>query len=169
MISHTLVTGGSVVCFSPLPALVVGVSGVFVVLGVGVGDAVALDGAFDFVAWVLAPDDDLPEPVLADVTAGVACGVTGGGWTVALLALVGAPRLAIAAMELSTSGMRSPASEVSGAGPIAAPTATPIASIPAASAAATRGEGRRGGAGDIGGSGVGMSWVVGGVVGIGLG
>ena len=43
--------------------------------------------------------------------------------------------------------MRSPASEVLGAGPIAAPTATPRASIPAASIAMARGEGRRGGPG----------------------
>ena len=40
--------------------------------------------------------------------------------------------------------MRSPAIEVLGVGPIAAPTATPRASIPATSTAVARGEGRRG-------------------------
>jgi hypothetical protein len=41
-------------------------------------------------------------------------------------------------------GMGEPANEALGAGPIAAPTATPMASIPAASAALARSEGRRG-------------------------
>ncbi len=89
----------------------------------------------------------------------------GGGCTaVAVLVSVvcALPPPASAAIAGSSSGMRSPASEVSGAGPIAAPTATPSASIPAASAAATRGEGRRGGPLTVG---VGVS----GVVGIGLG
>jgi hypothetical protein len=47
--------------------------------------------------------------------------------------------------------MRSPASEVSGAGPIATPAAAPMASIAAASIAVTRSDGRRGalGAGDV--------------------
>jgi hypothetical protein len=41
-------------------------------------------------------------------------------------------------------GMGAPANDVLGAGPIAAPTATPMASIPAANAALARSEGRRG-------------------------
>jgi len=41
-------------------------------------------------------------------------------------------------------GMPWPANDGVGAGPIAAPTATPIASIPAVSAALTRSEGKRG-------------------------
>ncbi len=40
--------------------------------------------------------------------------------------------------------MGEPANEALGAGPIAAPTATPMASIPAAKAALARSEGRRG-------------------------
>jgi hypothetical protein len=52
---------------------------------------------------------------------------------------------AAAISEGSSSGRRdAPAKEALGAGPIAAPTATPIASIPPASAALMRGEGVRG-------------------------
>ena len=76
-----------------------------------------------------------------------------------LVLVVCAPPPVSAAIAGSSSGMRSPASEVSGAGPIAAPTATPIASIPAASAAATRVEGRRGG--PLGSGGVGVSGGIG--------
>ncbi len=160
VISHTLVTGGSVACAPLFGVLLVGA---LAALGAGVGVAAALGAAFE--VFVAALD----APALADEAAGVGCGVTGGGCTAAavlVLVVCVPPPPASAAIAGSSSGMRSPASEVSGAGPIAAPTATPIASIPAASAAATRVEGRRGGPLGAGSGGVsggvgngGVGWV----------
>jgi len=151
VINHTLVVGGSLICPPPLPGVVVGGLDV---CGAGVGEETVLDGGFDLVDRVVA---SLTPLALADVTAGVAWGVTGGGWTV-VVALVWAPvpAAARAAIDGSNSGMRSPAREALGAGPIAAPAATPRASIPAASAAVARGEGRRGTPGAVG---VGVSGV----------
>jgi hypothetical protein len=72
--------------------------------------------------------------------AGTAGAASGGG--AALVAGGGLAGLAAAISEGSSDGRRETfANEVLGAGPIAAPTATPVASIATASAAATRGEG----------------------------
>lgn len=70
--------------------------------------------------------------------------MTGGGATGAVLVRAPEPVAARAAIEGASTGMGEPANEELGAGPIAAPTATPMASIPAASAALARSEGRRG-------------------------
>jgi hypothetical protein len=64
--------------------------------------------------------------------------------TVEVLAWAPEPAAARAAIEGASMGRGEPANEALGAGPIAAPTATPMASIPAASAALARSEGRRG-------------------------
>jgi hypothetical protein len=79
--------------------------------------------------------------------AGVAVSATGGGWTLPVVVL-GCLAVPTPSIRSSTGSGRpdDPAKEALGAGPIAAPTATPIASITAASAAVTRSEGaRRGG------------------------
>ncbi len=105
----------------------------------------------------------MPAAVLAPVdgTAGVAWGATGGGSAAVVApAWPPVPAVARAAIDGSSSGMRSPASDALGAGPIAAPTATPMASIAAASAAATRTEGNRGTPGAGAGRGVGVSGVL---------
>jgi hypothetical protein len=81
VISHTLVTGGSVVC---LPAPVV-----FGVLDgdgveVEVGGVTMLAGVFDVVDRVAPPawaGPDPSAPAVEDVAAGVGWGATGGGWT----------------------------------------------------------------------------------------
>jgi hypothetical protein len=123
-------------------------AGVLVALGAGAGIAAAL-GVVDVFAAAL----DAPAAVLGDEAAGVGWGVTGGGCTAAavlVLVVCAPPPPAIAAIAGSKRGMRSPASVESAPptpGPIAAPTVTPSASIPAASAAVTRVEGRRGGPG----------------------
>jgi hypothetical protein len=102
------------------------------VLGVGVGDTPALDGVFDLGACV-------PALVLGSVL------VRAGGLTTIALGRAPEPAAVSAAIDDGSMGiMRLPANDALGAGPIAAPTATPIASIPAASAALTRSEGRRG-------------------------
>jgi hypothetical protein len=75
--------------------------------------------------------------------AGVASAVTGGGWT-APVALCAALVAAIRASELISTGRLELARDELGAGPIAAPTAAPRTSIPAAKAVVTRSEGRRG-------------------------
>jgi hypothetical protein len=67
--------------------------------------------------------------------AGVGCGETGGAWTVAVAA--------VRVSDLSSGTTWPTANDGLGAGPIAAPTATPIASIPTASTAVTRAEGAR--------------------------
>jgi hypothetical protein len=69
---------------------------------------------------------------------GVASGETAGGWTVLVLGLARALR-----NDGSSGRSRFSASEGVGAGPIAAPTAKPIASIAAASTAVMRGDGAR--------------------------
>jgi hypothetical protein len=103
-----------------------------------VGDTLALDGVLDLGACAMAL-------VLAPVLAGgVACGVTGSGAVAEVLVWAPEPAAARAAIEGASMGMGEPANEVLGAGPIAAPTATPMASIPAARAALARSEGRRG-------------------------
>ena len=71
------------------------------------------------------------------VAGGVACGVAAGGWTV-LAGLARAPT-----NDGSRGASWPTAKEALGAGPIAAPTATPSASIAAARAAVTRGDGAR--------------------------
>jgi hypothetical protein len=70
--------------------------------------------------------------------------VTGGGATGAVLAWAPEPAAARATIEGVSMGMGEPSKEALGAGPIAAPTATPMASIPAVRAALVRSEGRRG-------------------------
>jgi hypothetical protein len=115
---------------------------VVVPLLVGVEDGFVSDAAgalslepVEACAPVLVP---APAPALdALAGSGVGCGVAGGGWT----AVAG---LEPAATSDGSSGVSSPtANDALGAGPIAAPTATPIASIAAASAAVTRGDGAR--------------------------
>lgn len=129
-INQTFVIGGSVVVLAL--AVLVGVveagvvaSGVEVVVVLGVSCVLALLPARERFFLV-----------------GVASGVTGGGWTAAVV-LCAALVAAIRASEESSTGRLELASEGLGAGPIAAPTATPRASIPAASMALTRSEGRR--------------------------
>jgi hypothetical protein len=75
--------------------------------------------------------------------AGAAASATGGGWTLALPVVLWRAAAPTPSIRSSTGSGRpeDPAKDVLGAGPIAAPTATPIASITAASAAVTRGEG----------------------------
>jgi hypothetical protein len=130
------------------------------VRGAEVGDTTTLAGVFDLADCVAPPGWAGPNPparAVGDVDAGVVWDVTGGGWT-AVVMLGWAPVPAVsAAIDGSNSGMRSPANEVLGAGPIAAPMATPSASIPAVRTAVARGEGRRGG---LGVGGVGVSGVV---------
>ena len=98
---------------------------------------------------------------LGVAVAGVAWGLTGGGCAGAVLACAAAWLCARAASEAINRGRRPLAREAWGAGPIAAPTATPITSIVAASEALARVEGSRrtrgcacarGGAGAAGGS-----------------
>jgi hypothetical protein len=115
------------------------------VFGVEAGDTVALGDASDFDGCGVAALD-LPAPADVCVVAGVIWGVIGGGWTVAVLAPLPALLTACAAIAGSSSGICSPASDESAPptpGPIAAPTAVPRASIPAASIEVTRREGRR--------------------------
>jgi hypothetical protein len=73
---------------------------------------------------------------------GVASGVTAGGCTDAVAASA-ARAAALLAKDASSSGRLGSAWEGVGAGPIAAPTATPMPSIAAASAAVTRADGAR--------------------------
>jgi hypothetical protein len=129
-ISQTWVTGASFVFLGAVLVGVVEGADVPEVL-VGVAATLVVVGALD--AFVVALDS------LA--AAGVACRLTGGGWTAAGLELsLGC------AVSVGSSGSSWPrANEELGAGPIAAPTATPIASIAAASAAVIRAEGMRGG------------------------
>jgi hypothetical protein len=103
-----------------------------------VGDTPALGGVFD---WGVCAAALVLAPVFAG---GVAWGVTGGGAMAEVLVWAPEPAVARAAIEGASMGMGEPANEVLGAGPIAAPTATPMASIPAARAALARSEGRRG-------------------------
>jgi hypothetical protein len=130
VISHTLVTGGSVL-------------GLVVLVGVvGVGVVV-----FDVEIGVDGADDELPFTVRLRsrrrlFLVGVASALTGGGWTGATV-LCAALLVAIRASELISTGRLELARDALGAGPIAAPTATPRTSIPAASVAMAREEGRR--------------------------
>ena len=136
-ISQTWVIGGSVVVW-PLLVLVGVVDEGVGVSEEDVGDVAVLSGV---VLDALMPALD------SAVAGGVACGVTAGGWTAVVLDLAPAP------LSDGSRGTSWPtAKEALGAGPIAAPTATPIASIAAASAAVTRGEGAR--RGDFGFSGM---------------
>lgn len=102
-----------------------------------VGDTLARAGVFDLGACTAGL-------VLAPVLAGVAWGVTGGGCTPAVLLWPLESAAVSAAMDGSSMGMPWPANDGVGAGPIAAPTATPMASMPAVNAALTLNEGRRG-------------------------
>jgi hypothetical protein len=137
------------------------VVGALDVFGLETGDTAALVGVFNLGDRTAALG--LPAPVAVEVTAGVAWSVTGGGWTVVGTLACSPPPAASAAIDGSNRGMRSPASEVLGAGPIAAPMATPRASIPAAKAVATRSDGRRGMPEPEGGEGVSggvvMDWI----------
>jgi len=74
---------------------------------------------------------------------GVSCALTGGGCTAAALACLLASARAFAASDAISAGRRWLAKEACGAGAIAAPTATPMASIAAARTALARVEGRR--------------------------
>ena len=134
-ISHTLVTGGSVLAL-PLPA------------GVGVGEGVASAGALvsELGAVVLAGSCVAATLLCLRrclAGAGVAVSATGGGCTLAAPVVLWRAAAPTPSIRSSTGNGRpdDPAKEALGAGPIAAPTATPIASITAASAAVTRGEG----------------------------
>lgn len=80
---------------------------------------------------------------LGVVAAGVSWVLAGGGCTAAALACRLASALAFAASEAISAGRRWLAKEACGAGAIAAPTATPMASIAAARTALARVEGRR--------------------------
>jgi hypothetical protein len=72
----------------------------------------------------------------------VAAAATAGGWTLAVLVVAaGRPAAPTPTGRSGRGSPDAPAKEALGAGPIAAPTATPIASIAAANAAVTRGEG----------------------------
>ncbi len=119
-------------------------------MGVEVGRAVEIGGKgaeLDRVDCAMAALDFMV-PGRVGLAAGVAGEVTAGGWTVVVV-LGGAPLPVTprATIDGSSSGIDSPANIESAPptpGPIAAPTATPSASMPAASMAATRVEGRRG-------------------------
>ena len=126
--NHTLVTGGRV-DFWTAPVLVDGGGE----LGV---EEVGLEAVWCAGVWVLVE-------VLGAAAGGVAWGLTGGGWTGAAAGCAAAWLCARAASEAISRGRRPLAREACGAGPIAAPTATPITSIVAASAALARVEGRR--------------------------
>jgi hypothetical protein len=146
VISHTLVTGGSVL-------------GLVVLVGVVVAGVVVFVVGFDVEIGVAVAKVELL--VVARLRSrrrlflvGVASALTDGGWT-GLTALCAALLAAIRASELISTGRLGPARDALGAGPIAAPTATPRASIPAASIAVAREEGRRGG--PLGAGGVGVS------------
>ena len=124
-ISHTCVIGGSALAFFVL----------FGVVEVGV-----LVSEPDVVVAALEASSALACLCLRRFLRGVASAVIAGGWTLAAVARAAraaAPR----ASEAISSGRLGLACEGVGAGPIAAPTATPIPSIAAASAAVTRAEG----------------------------
>jgi hypothetical protein len=74
---------------------------------------------------------------MAVLRAGLACGLA------AAAGELGAGLAAVSSDGSSSGSRETPASDALGAGPIAAPTATPIPSIPAASAAQMRAEGAR--------------------------
>jgi hypothetical protein len=138
VISHTLVTGGSVL-------------GLVVLVGVVEAGVVVFVVVFDVEIGVDGADDELPftvclrrrRPLFLVGVASAASALTGGGWT-GPTALCAALVAAIRTSELISTGRLGPARDGLGAGPIAAPTTTPKASIPAASIAVTREEGRRG-------------------------
>jgi hypothetical protein len=114
---------------------------------VGAG-AVVFVVVFDVEIGVDGADDELPLAVCLRrrrrlFLVGVASAATGGGWTGAT-ALCAALLAAMRASELISTGRLGPARDGLGAGPIAAPTATPKASIPVANIAVAREEGRRG-------------------------
>jgi hypothetical protein len=135
VISHTLVIGGSVLGLVVLAGVVeAGVVVFVVVFGVEIGVAVA--------------DDELPFAVRLRrrrrlSLVGVASAAAGGGWMVPAV-LCAALLAAIRPSELISNGRLGPARDGLGVGPIAAPTAKPRTSIPAASIAMAREEGRRG-------------------------
>jgi hypothetical protein len=142
-ISHTFVTGGRT-DLEPPPA------------GAGAGVAGVEDSGVAGELGELAALEEALEALLDAVAgAGVACAVTAGGGVVVEVG-VGLER---ARSIGSSSGTReAPAREASGAGPIAAPTAMPTASIAAARIALARLDGRRtalpgGGAGVADGAG----------------
>ena len=121
-----------------------------VVLGVEEDGSDALGG--EEVGEEAPVEDEVDFAVLAGVLeAGTADGAWGaaGGWTAALPARPLPAPCARAASEASSRGRRwaisagLPAKEASGAGPIAAPTATPRASITVASTALARADGKR--------------------------
>jgi hypothetical protein len=132
-ISHTCVTGATAIG-PPAPSEPLGAEGETGADSGGaegcVSDGVALAGAGELAGGVgefeLAAGD------------GVAAGVTGGGWTGACR-----PTPAASSGGSSCPSPAAPAKDVLGAGPIAAPTATPIASMTPARAAVTRGESER--------------------------
>jgi hypothetical protein len=131
-----LVTGGSALALL-LPA------------GVGVDVGAASDGALVSELGAVALAGSCVAATLLCLRlagAGVAVSATGGGWTlaVAVVVLGRAPAPMPSARSSTGSGKPDgPAKDVLGAGPMAAPTATPMASIAAARAAITRGEGAR--------------------------
>ncbi|HXP28357.1 MAG TPA: hypothetical protein VN804_01260 [Solirubrobacteraceae bacterium] len=117
---------------------------------VGVGDFVSVSAAAGVVAGVVV---DAGAGVVVDagvvLTAGVAWRLTAGGFVAVLAVCVGAACVrARAASDAISAGSfwttpSLPASELAGAGPIAAPTPTPTVSIATASAADARNEGSR--------------------------
>jgi hypothetical protein len=131
-ISQTLVTAGRVVFLAPPVFVGAGVDGDG---ELGVGE-VEFEDVWCAGVFLLAG-------ALGVAVAGVAWGLTGGGCTGAVLACAAAWLCARAASEAINRGSRPLAREAWGAGPIAAPTATPITSIVAASAALARVEGSR--------------------------
>lgn len=116
---------------------------------VGAGEGVVSDGALvsELGAVVLAGSCVVATLLCLRLAgAGVAVSATGGGGTLAVpVALWRAAPTPSIRSSTGSGRPEDPAKEALGAGPIAAPTATPIASITAASAAITRGEGARNG------------------------